>query len=96
MRRDAELAEHVLSVWLRVVESRLRGHVHYTVSGFDSIWRRLVQRSGLKDVPFHDIRAKALTDAKRDGGLDYAQALAGHESRNTTGGYVKARDVERV
>ncbi len=68
----------------------------YSVSGFDSIWRRLVQRSGLKDVHFHDIRAKALTDAKRDGGLDYAQALAGHESRNTTEGYVKARDVERV
>ena len=68
----------------------------YTVSGFDSYWRRIVQRSELEDVHFHDIRAKALTDAKRDGGLDYAQALAGHESRNTTESYVKARDVERV
>lgn len=68
----------------------------YTVSGFDSNWRRIVQRSELEDVHFHDIRAKALTDAKRDGGLDYAQALAGHESRNTTESYVKARDVERV
>ena len=53
-------------------------------------------RSGVENVHFHDIRAKALTDAKREGGLDYAQALAGHQSRDTTEGYVKARDVERV
>ena len=36
----------------------------YSVNGFNSIWRRLVQRSGLEDVHFHDIRAKSLTDAK--------------------------------
>ncbi len=68
----------------------------YSESGFESIWRRLVGRAGLEDVHFHDIRAKALTDAKRHGGLDYAQALGGHESRDTTEGYVKAREVERV
>ncbi len=68
----------------------------YTVNGFNSIWRRLVQRSGLEDVRFHDIRAKSLTDAKHHGGLDYAQALGGHEKRDTTEGYVKAREVERV
>ncbi len=68
----------------------------YTVSGFNSIWRRLVQRSGLENVHFHDIRAKSLTDAKRYGGLDYAQALGGHEKRDTTEGYVKAREIDRV
>jgi integrase len=68
----------------------------YTESGFDSIWRRLVQRSEVKDVHFHDIRAKSITDAKRLNGLDYAQALAGHESRDTTEGYVKSKETERV
>jgi integrase len=68
----------------------------YTESGFDSIWRRLVKRSGVKDVHFHDIRAKSITDAKRLGGLDYAQALAGHESRDTTEGYVKSKETERI
>jgi integrase len=68
----------------------------YTVSGFNSIWRRLVKRSGVQDVHFHDIRAKSITDAKRLGGLDYAQALAGHESRNTTEGYIKSKESERV
>jgi len=68
----------------------------YTEGGFNSNWKRLVTRSGVEDVHFHDIRAKALTDAKRAGGLDYAQSLAGHQSRDTTEDYVKARDVERV
>ncbi len=43
---------------------------------------------------FHDIRAKALTDAKRSG-LD-AQALAGHASPQMTEQYIKAREVEPV
>lgn len=68
----------------------------YKITGFDSIWQRIVKRSGVEDVHFQDIRAKALTDTKRERGLDDAQALAGHASRNTTEGYVKARDVERV
>ena len=68
----------------------------YTEGGFNSIWRRLVKRSGVNDAHFHDIRAKAITDAKEQAGLDYAQTLAGYQSRNTTEGYVKARDVTRV
>ena len=68
----------------------------YTVSGFDSIWQRLVKRSGVNDVHFHDIRAKSITEANRLHGLDYAQALAGHRSRVTTEGYVKAKETERV
>jgi len=67
----------------------------YTSSGFDSIWQRLKSRAGV-DVTFHDIRGTAITDAKRKAGLDYAQSLAGHDSRDTTEGYVRARDVEKV
>ena len=43
---------------------------------------------------FHDIRAKALTDAKRLG-LD-AQALAGHSSATMTEHYIKQREFKRV
>ncbi|MEN8131251.1 MAG: tyrosine-type recombinase/integrase [Pseudomonadota bacterium] len=68
----------------------------YTVSGFDSIWRRLVKRNGMQDLHFHGIRAKSITDAKRMGGQDYAQALAGHESRGTTKGYIKSKETELV
>ena len=43
---------------------------------------------------FHDIRAKALTDAKQKG-LD-AQALAGHASQAMTDHYIKQREFKRV
>ncbi|MDZ4097665.1 MAG: hypothetical protein U1E13_03070 [Methylophilaceae bacterium] len=43
---------------------------------------------------FHDIRAKALTDAKRMG-LD-AQSLAGHSSAAMTEHYIKQREFKIV
>jgi integrase len=51
---------------------------------------------GLGDIHFHDIRAKALTDAKGMGGSDYAQALGNHASVETTETYIKAREVKTV
>ncbi len=53
-------------------------------------------RTALEDLHFHDIRAKALTDAKREAGRDYAQALAGHASGEMTEAYVRARDTQIV
>lgn len=64
----------------------------YTVTGFDSVWKAVVRRSGLEDVHFHDIRAKALTDVTREKGRDAAQALAAHSIGETTETYVRARD----
>jgi integrase len=68
----------------------------HSVSGFNSSWRRLKEKCGLGDIHFHDIRAKALTDAKRRRGSDYAQTLGNHASVETTEGYVKAREVNTV
>jgi integrase len=47
-------------------------------------------------VTFHDIRAKAITDAKEKGGLDYAQALGGHENRDQTERYIKSKSVDII
>jgi len=68
----------------------------YTPSGWDSAWRRLVARSGLEDVHFHDIRAKSLTDAARTRNRDYAQALAGHADVSMTESYIRAREWVEV
>src|SRR3954449_9223015 len=60
----------------------------YTDAGFKAMWNRVQVKwaeSGGERFTFHDIRAKALTDAKRLG-LD-AQALAGHTSSATTAHY---------
>ena len=43
---------------------------------------------------FHDIRAKALTDAKNLG-MD-AQTLAGHSSAAMTEHYIKQREFKKV
>ncbi|WP_244118209.1 tyrosine-type recombinase/integrase [Burkholderia gladioli] len=50
----------------------------------------------LRDMHFHDLRAKALTDAKRIQGAAAAQALGGHTTEGMTAHYTKAREVERV
>ncbi len=68
----------------------------YTTSGFDSVWQRIVKKSGLKNLHFHDIRAKSLTDASRLHGKDHAQAMAGHASVTMTERYIKSRDHQTV
>lgn len=50
----------------------------------------------LRDMHFHDLRAKALTDQKRLRGAAAAQALGGHTTEGMTAHYTKAREVERV
>ncbi len=50
----------------------------------------------LRDLHFHDLRAKALTDMKRLEGADAAQALGGHTTAEMTAHYTKSRAVERV
>lgn len=56
----------------------------YTTSGFDSVWRRAIARSGVADARFHDLRRTRLVDVSRAEGKDAAQRLAGHASVQTT------------
>lgn len=69
----------------------------YSDTGFKAMWNRVQVKwaeSGGQRFTFHDIRAKALTDAKR-AGLD-AQSLAGHATSAMTEHYIKQRDFKRV
>jgi integrase len=59
-------------------------------------WEGAMQRAGLNDRPYtiKDIRAKAMTDAKRSGyDLDALQVAGAHTDRSTTEGYIKSREV---
>lgn len=58
------------------------------------MFRRSAKKIKVEDFHLHDIRAKALTDAERQG-LD-AQRLAGHKNRAMTEHYVKARETEKA
>lgn len=66
----------------------------YSYFGVSAMFRRACKSAGVEDFHIHDIRAKALTDAHQQG--HDAQKLAGHGSRSTTEGYIKARLVEAV
>jgi integrase len=69
----------------------------YTDAGIKAMWNRVqvkwAESGGLR-FTFHDIRAKALTDAKRLG-MD-AQTLAGHASAAMTEQYIRDREFKRV
>ncbi len=71
-----------------------RGGKQYTYFGMSAMFRRAVKKAMVEDFHLHDIRAKALTDAERQG-LD-AQRLAGHKNRAMTEHYIKAREVEEA
>lgn len=90
--RTRALRRHIGSLYLFAS----RTGQPYTPSGFDSIWQRLMKRAGVEGLHFHDLRAEALTRAKAAGGRDYAQALAGHKSGNTTEIYLRDRSAQRV
>ncbi len=84
---------------------RRADHVHlfstrdgqpFSENGWLWAWKRLCQRAQVEDAHFHDIRAKALTDASRQGGRDYAQALAGHADGSMTETYIRARETQKV
>jgi len=66
----------------------------YKYSGARTAWDRACERAGVTDAHFHDLRAKALTDAKR-AGLD-AQTMAGHADPKMTAHYTKSREVVEV
>ena len=92
LNRSKKLRRRATSMYLFATKD---GTPHST-SGFNSAWRRLKNKVGLGDIHFHDIRAKALTDAKRMAGSDYAQALGNHASVETTETYIKTREVNTV
>jgi len=56
----------------------------YTTTGFDSMWQRVVKKSKLEDARFHDLRAKAGSDATN------ATELLGHDDPRTTARYKRA------
>jgi integrase len=84
----------------RVVWKRLSADLSEAVRLWQAIEgemsKRLTAKVGLTNAHWHDLRATCLTKAKEQGGLDYAQALAGHARQATTEGYIAQRSVTKV
>ncbi|ETF00699.1 integrase [Advenella kashmirensis W13003] len=60
-----------------------------TYGGLRDTWREAVKSAGVVDANIHDLRAKSLTDAKKQG-ID-ATALAGHTTARQTERYIRNR-----
>ena len=57
-------------------------------------WSAACAKAGVVDAHLHDLRAKSLTDAKRQG--KDATALAGHRSASMTARYIRLRESPEV
>ncbi len=57
-------------------------------------WRRACEAAKIEDAWLHDLRAKAATDARRQG--KDARALLGHTDDRQTDRYIRAREIPTV
>ena len=57
-------------------------------------WNKSCEKAGVKDVHIHDLRAKSLTNAKRQG-LN-ARALAGHTNEAQTDRYIRLHEIPQA
>ncbi len=69
-----------------------RGGRPYAYSTVRDMLRRATAKAGVDDFHLHDLRAKSLTEAKRQG-LD-PQKLAGHEDAKMTDRYIRLREID--
>ena len=61
----------------------------YTYTGAQIAWKRAVKRAAVRDVHFHDLRAKAITEKELAEGMSQATVLAGHSTEAQTSDYVR-------
>lgn len=68
----------------------------YTYSGISSAWRRGLERAGIPDTQFRDLRAKALTDVDEAQGITAAQRMGAHTTQAQTAEYVRNKKAIRA
>jgi len=66
----------------------------YSYTGHHSAWQRACDAAAVKNAHFHDLRRRALTDAKRQG-LD-VRRLGGHSSEKMTARYIEAAGLDWI
>lgn len=82
----------------REIKSEYVIHTHdlkpYTTTGIGSAWKRAAQRAEVSNATLKDLRAKAMTDAKRDGYTVKQISIGGaHTDEEMTESYIKLRET---
>lgn len=65
-------------------------------STFATAWWRACDRAGIKGLHFHDLRAKAITDTKRQRGIKDAQIMGAHSTEGQTVDYVREMEAQET
>lgn len=65
-------------------------------STFATAWWRACDRAGIKDLHFHDIRAKAITDTDETHGRQAARRKGAHATEKQTGDYIRHRKAQKT
>lgn len=68
----------------------------YEYEAFKSAWARAVERSGVKGLTFHDLRAKAITDTEEQHGMQAARRKGAHSTEAQTADYVRHRKAQKT
>lgn len=81
-------------VGMNLFRTRARGGKPPSYAVTRDAWQEAVAAAGVEDAHIHDLRAKSLTDAKRQG--KDSTALAGHTSAAMTDRYIRDRETPLV
>lgn len=66
----------------------------YATRGIGTAWVRACERAGIKNATLRDLRAKALTDAKKAGyTMEQLSVAAAHTDQAMTNVYIKRREI---
>jgi integrase len=65
-------------------------------STFATAWWRACDRAGIKDLHFHDIRAKAITDTDETHGRQAANRKGAHATEKQTADYIRHRKARKT
>lgn len=68
----------------------------YSYSGASTAWKRAVKRAGIRNIHFHDLRAKALTDKDEYAGITAAQRMGGHTTQQQTSEYIRQQKPIKI
>ena len=68
----------------------------YKYHGVRIAWDRALDRAGILDANFHDLRAKALTDKDKAEGMGAARTMGGHSTEHQTADYVRHKTAKKT
>lgn len=68
----------------------------YTYAGASTNWERAIQRSGVENCHFHDLRAKAITDVDKLRGIGEAQSMGAHSTQSQTADYIRHKTAKKT